>query len=502
MPLSGKMGHQVRKSRQSELPMIKFRSSCDLCTEAKVRCDKQHPQCERCIRIGSSCRYRVSMRTGKPTIDFVKALNAGMSKMPPQQRTAQTSNTRGAGAVDSRSLRSMLRAGQSHSSSRSMKSPTQSSSDSMPSPEDTGSFQDRDLSLDLDSGLPHSFSPFPAMPIAQNSKLSLESRHSTGFSSLGVMNLMDDLYTSADVVTIPGIESDSPDFQLSRFNPSPMDFNYFSQFDLSEAQPLWTNEIPTLSSISHTGNDNGLPLDPALLQQKQQPPPLQNEHSCLQTTKKLQQSVLALASRGEIIEPERDGAPPRITTTDQALLMCSSISKQLIKILQCRCEVDAHLPFLISVIISKLLAAYAAIAKVDDSTPFNSGSIQRLQKEQQEQEQEQEQEREQEQGKDAFVAVPLRLGAFEMDGELECVLRARLVLHELSKLECLVQLFAESYCQGEGAAGAGAGAGAGDNSSSNEGGIYSDLGRFVKLRFARTRAACELRSSLLSSLRV
>lgn len=174
--------------------------------------------------------------------------------------------------------------------------------------------------------------------------------------------------------------------------------------------------------------------------------------------------------------------------------MCSSISKQLIKILQCRCEVDAHLPFLISVIISKLLAAYAAIAKVDDSTPFNSGSIQRLQKEQQEQEQEQE--REQEQGKDAFVAVPLRLGAFEMDGELECVLRARLVLHELSKLECLVQLFAESYCQGEGAAGAG------DNSSSNEGGIYSDLGRFVKLRFARTRAACELRSSLLSSLRV
>lgn len=150
------------------------------------------------------------MRTGKPTIDFVKAFNAGMSKMPPQQRTAQTSNTRSAGAIDSRPLRSMPRAGQSHSSSRSTKSPTQSSSDSVPSPEDTGSFQDRDLSLDLDSGLPHLFSPFPAMPIAQDNKLSLESRHSTGFSSLGVMNLMDDLSTSADVITIPGIESDSP----------------------------------------------------------------------------------------------------------------------------------------------------------------------------------------------------------------------------------------------------------------------------------------------------
>lgn len=181
-----------------------------------------------------------------------------------------------------------------------------------------------------------------------------------------------------------------------------------------------------------------------------------------------------MASRGETIQREHGmmASTPPITTIDQALLMCSRFSKQLIEILRCPCEADAYLPFLTAVIISKVLATYGAIAKVDDSTPFKFSSILDSQKEQ-------------EQQQDAFVAVPLRLGAYDVDGELEGVLRAQLVLHELSKLECVVQLFAQKYCQG-----------GGDEKSSEDRTIYSALGQFIKYRYARTKVACELRSSL------
>lgn len=410
------------------------------------------------------------MRTGKPTIDLVKALNAGTLLMPPHP-PAQTI-THGTGASDSdQSLRAILQAGRSQSSGSTTKSSTPPVSDSLPSPVLIAPFQDQDMMLDLEPALPGSSSPFPAMPTAQKNKMGLQSGQSTGFSShhpIDVTNIMDYFYTSADDFTLPGVESQSPSFSLSV--PPALDFDYFSQFDLSEPEPPWISEMSTPTSIGQGANDNAIPVDPAL----QQPQASLCGHSCLRTAKTLQQSVIMMASRGEMMQREHSilANTPPITTIDQALLMCSTISKQLIEILRCRCEADAYLPFLIAVIISKVLATYGAIAKVDDSTPFNFGSILEIPEER-------------EQQQDAFVAVPLRLGAYDVDGELEGVLRAQLVLHELSKLECVVQLFAEKYCPG-----------GDDEKSSEDRIIYLALGQFIKHRYARTKVACELRSPL------
>lgn len=350
-------------------------------------------------------------------------------------------------------------------------SPTPPTADSVPSPLLIGPFQDEDLSMDVEPGLPDSSSLSPAMPTAQNNKMGLQSGQSTGSSSpnpIDVRNIMDCLYASADDFILPGLESQSTGFSLSV--PSAMDFDYFSQFDLSEPEWLWISEITTPTSIGQGANDSAIPVDPAL----QQPQAPLYEHCCLRTTKTLQQSVNMMESRGETMQSEHSilASTPPITTTDQALLMCSSISKQLIEILQCQCEADAYLPFLIAVIISKVLATYGAIAKVDDSMPFNFGCIPKIQQEK-------------EQQHDAFMAVPLRLGAYDVDGELEGVLRSQLVLHELSKLECVVQLFAEKYCLSEG-----------DEKPSDDRTIYSALSQFIKHRYARIKAACELKNPL------
>lgn len=43
----------------------KYRSSCNACNEAKVRCDQTKPTCTRCIRRKLSCVYSISRRSGK-----------------------------------------------------------------------------------------------------------------------------------------------------------------------------------------------------------------------------------------------------------------------------------------------------------------------------------------------------------------------------------------------------------------------------------------------------
>ncbi|KAH8758011.1 transcription activator, partial [Diaporthe sp. PMI_573] len=40
----------------------KFRSACDACGSAKVRCDKSKPKCVRCMTRGIPCNYSISRR--------------------------------------------------------------------------------------------------------------------------------------------------------------------------------------------------------------------------------------------------------------------------------------------------------------------------------------------------------------------------------------------------------------------------------------------------------
>lgn len=44
----------------------KLRASCDRCGVAKVRCDRVHPECGRCVTLGELCVYGTSRKNGKP----------------------------------------------------------------------------------------------------------------------------------------------------------------------------------------------------------------------------------------------------------------------------------------------------------------------------------------------------------------------------------------------------------------------------------------------------
>lgn len=52
----------------------KIRSSCDGCGAVKLKCDRQHPECGRCVAHGIPCVYGVSRKIGKPPR---KRINSG-----------------------------------------------------------------------------------------------------------------------------------------------------------------------------------------------------------------------------------------------------------------------------------------------------------------------------------------------------------------------------------------------------------------------------------------
>ncbi|KAM5486456.1 hypothetical protein MaudMau93_004979, partial [Microsporum audouinii] len=319
------------------------------------------------------------MRTGKPTIDLIKAQNAN-TLMPPHHYAQTTA----------RAARPSLEPGeQSRSLGSTAKSSTPPTPNSEPPP------QDSDLSLDLEPEITAS-SSHPSIPTTYTYKRdppSEQSKASSCYGSIDAMAIIDYLYTSTDDFALPGAEyQSSPGFSLSV--PQTTDFDCFPQ-------------IPSLSSIRE--GDNNAILSPEDLALKQ-PQGLLNGHSCVCAMKTLQASI-----GGEPTQREHSilSSTPPITTTDQALLACSSVRKQLIEMLECRCETDAYLPFRISVMISKVLATYSVIAKVDDLTPFSFCNISKIQQEQG-------------QGQADFMAAPLWLGAYEVDRELEGTLRAQL----------------------------------------------------------------------------
>ncbi|KAI0201405.1 hypothetical protein F4808DRAFT_425079 [Astrocystis sublimbata] len=458
----------VRKSRQNPVPTIKFRSSCDACTEAKVRCDKQRPQCSRCTRMDSCCRYSVSLRSGKPSCDLIKALNGGVLTMepprslqtPPYDSDSLTMADLMANGDAYQLFQNAIHTRQGTPSNSTSNYSASSSSDSAPSPPDPiGPLHHTEI-MDLDAAG------------VENNPGSVRSGSNADTPAQNWMDhttMKEDMSLGAhDMYLSSMMDSASSGFSLPA--QSSLDIDYFNNFNFTEQDLLRPFEIPTPNSLPGGFHDGVMPLDPSL----QQSPNPQFDHSCLNTAKVLQKSILAMSTRNGQGEINALGCAP---TIDQALLMCSNANQKIMEILKCQCKADAHLPFLISVLISKVFATYGAIAKSDDSTPFN---IAPASKSQMEQELEQRQRQQQQQHGDAFMSVPLRLGAYDVDRSLEETIRAHIVLHELLKLKSMVQLFDDKYCQiGT------------DNNPSEGGPIYSALGQFVRDRYAATIAACE-----------
>lgn len=57
----------------------KLRSSCDACGTVKLKCDRKHPVCGRCVAHGIDCTYSISRKLGKPPRDTMRKRTESLS---------------------------------------------------------------------------------------------------------------------------------------------------------------------------------------------------------------------------------------------------------------------------------------------------------------------------------------------------------------------------------------------------------------------------------------
>lgn len=64
------------KERPAETPTNTSlkRLACDGCRERKVRCDRQHPSCGRCARLGHNCNYSGPSKQAASKLDWSQLL--------------------------------------------------------------------------------------------------------------------------------------------------------------------------------------------------------------------------------------------------------------------------------------------------------------------------------------------------------------------------------------------------------------------------------------------
>ncbi|KAI0538515.1 hypothetical protein GGR58DRAFT_468085 [Xylaria digitata] len=433
--------NRIRKSKRAEPPTIKFRSSCDRCAESKVRCDKQHPRCKRCSRIGISCRYSISMRTGKPAMDL---LNAG-ELVAVHQAVEAT----GSGRIESPEIRHSIlslpsgsRPGgggpatppESHGSIVHTYGRETSATPSI-SPPDVISVSFKDISRDSPNGLGAYFQRPRLGSLSSPSGIP----HNTYKSLDNIGNFGPALIGHTDFLW--------PTDNLGRFH----------EYGSVLTAPAGLNPV---DGYGHSNSDD---LSHTAF-------PCRQYHNCTGLAKTLLNKLNTVTSKNEAQQSSVTPSTPA-STTDEALVTCSNASKQLLELLECSCDEDAYLPFLVAIIISKVLATYGAIAEVDYPTRFGMrkpiSTPQQL-----------------EQMRNTFQPAPLRLGSYDIDGDLNRLLRTQLVLREVSKVKQLVDLFWAKYCCGGNSA---------DASSDGESDriVYIALGQFIENRYTNILAACE-----------
>lgn len=144
-------------------------------------------------------------------------------------------------------------------------------------------------------------------------------------------------------------------------------------------------------------------------------------------------------------------AYPSLPTVDEALTINQRAIESLFVLLSCPCPHDPHLPFIVAVITSKVLAWYQAVARASTTTPTTPRS--RFA------------------NTETAVHMPLTLGAYKLDGEYEEKMKVQLVLGELRKVEMLVENFGERFCKGF---------------ERDHNGVYSALETFLRSRLRET----------------
>lgn len=368
----------------------KYRASCDGCSLSKVKCDKNRPSCHRCADLGITCNYSPSLRRGKrPASKHGIDSPATVSPMAACHSSSDQL---------------------SHASTLTHRRASEFESMSIP-------WQEPTLLADMEGsdGTPEpSRSPSTIFPGSGN----LLAQSATEAEQAGLAMDVDPAgNVQISPSALPGQLVGSADELQSYLNMSELDRVAAETFGGPFAPPLGSG-----LSYSFPHHDCTILAFSTL-------------HS-LHLPSTMCGSAAGAAS-SKLVSP--------LPTIDQVLTTNQTAIKHAFTLLDCSCSRDRHLPLLISVIGSKILAWYQAIMRATTSTYassssssspsagfFGAASISSASSSSTTTE--------------TVVHTPITWGAYKLDGEEEKKMKVQVVLGELRKVGKLVERFSERFC--------------------------------------------------------
>lgn len=381
------------RSPREPVTSKKLKGSCDACAKAKVRCGKEQPTCQRCTNQEVTCHYSPARRMGKRPASSITVATAAAAA----QATARTQ-------AEEQPSRHRL---SDFSTAFSPEQDHAQPSTETPGAMDMFSYQHTRPSSAFGFGLPTPSHSGTATP------------------------WKDPIHSSDNYFSKPGVTSNP------HFPPSPLNFsmpeNWVDQLSMTSAsEPMFPceDDLQSYFSVQDGSTTDSSPSFGFAT--------ISNSSSEHRHHHHLQQDCMSLALTTlhslhvrltSCTSVSSSLSPAPSPSIDSVLANNKVAMDNISTILDCPCSLNPHVALVLSLISSKILAWYQAIARNGSSPPPSSNAPLPCYPE-------------------TVMRMPITIGVFRLEGEDQGKMIAQLVLTELTKVGWLVDKFTKRYCQG------------------------------------------------------
>ncbi|KAA6416114.1 MAG: hypothetical protein FRX48_00833 [Lasallia pustulata] len=381
-------GSRSPRNPREPVTSKKLKGSCDACAKAKVRCGKEQPTCQRCANQEVTCHYSPARRMGKRPASSITAANAAAAV----QATARTQ------AEDRPTHLSEF---------SSAFSPEQEHA--KPSVESPGA-------MDI---FPYQH-PAPASGFGFGLPTPSHSGTATPWK--------DSIHSSDNYFSKSGVTSNP------HFPHTPMNFSlpenwidHLSMTSASDQMFAGDDDLQSYFSVQDASTSASSPSFGCATMSSSSSDHHHLQQDCMSLALTTLHSLhVRLTSCTSVSSSFSPAASPSI---DSVLANNKIAMDHISTILDCPCSLNPHIALLLSLLSSKILAWYQAIARNGGSPPPSSNAPLPCYPE-------------------TVMHMPITIGVFRLEGEDQGKMIAQLVLTELTKVGWLVDKFTKRYCQG------------------------------------------------------
>ncbi|ORX95400.1 hypothetical protein BCR34DRAFT_195699 [Clohesyomyces aquaticus] len=379
-------------SRRNADKPPKLRSSCDICANAKVKCDRERPVCQRCINTGMRCNYSVSRRMGKPPRKDANGnpLPKKSDAKVPERRSTISSTPE----LDQQSFLDDQQLG-----------------GGIPDPLQDPNFESSLLNFEHTPTLPWHDLNFMSDPqnfcstddfLSSSALLALESS----------MSFMDNWGTADQGNGLTRVSSASETFSSDADAKA-----YAHPADQSPSPP----PSATQATARHQHSIHG------------------RKESCSNLASTTLQNLHLPQNFCQSNPTSAPKSPGSTSSIDQVLATNRRAIQTFNQLLQCPCSSNSGLVLALSLIILKILSCYTAIGRSTSSSRTTPGSVMSDLASGSSTPWE---------DREMVLDIPISMGAYQIDAEDEMHLKLQLVINELRKVQKLIDAFAGRYCRG------------------------------------------------------